>query len=401
MTIQQWLGPNGLLFYTEDEEGKVNIFWGGRLYYSFNRSDMLAKKIGIALFAELGVYRKTICDFFKISRRTITNILAIYKHEGFDGLKDYKPGPAAIEEELRAFVIKKYIELEGSRGYQKRILEAVAKKVKEGDFKKGISRSMLHKIIGKYKIKREEQKRNNLEEIKEREEDKADKIRHEVESNKNEKTDSKQIELISDISEGKEICVEHGGSLAAAIFLDKYGLKGAIPESYNDENRYSNHELAVTFALLNAGEIVKVEQDFEHLPSYEMGGIIGKNRLPSLSLYRKRIPEITRQMEMREVILETSKRVRKTLSFSRVVYIDGHFMPYYGGEKTLHGYYPQKRLAMHGREYFFVHDRKGLPVYAAISDGYRKMKHYIVDVDEKLKEIYGVKEKPFYSPSNC
>jgi len=49
-------------------------------------------------------------------------------------------------------------------------------------------------------------------------------------------------------------------------------------------------------------------------------------------------------------------------------------MPYYGGEKTLHGYYPKERLAMHGREYFFVHDRKGLPVYAAISDGYRKMK---------------------------
>ncbi len=49
MTIQQWLGPNGLLFYTEDEEGKVNVFWGGMLYYSFNRSDMLVKKIGIAL----------------------------------------------------------------------------------------------------------------------------------------------------------------------------------------------------------------------------------------------------------------------------------------------------------------------------------------------------------------
>jgi len=47
----------------------------------------------------------------------------------------------------------------------------------------------------------------------------------------------------------------------------------------------------------------------------------------------------------------------------------------------------------HGREYFFVHDTNRLPVYATISDGYRKMKHYIVDVDEKLREIYGLKEK--------
>lgn len=393
MTIQKWLGPNGLLFYIEDEEGKVKVFWGGRLFYSFNRSDMLAKKIGIALFTDLGVLRKTICDFFKISRRTVTNISAIYKREGFDGLKDYKPGPAATEDELKAFVIKKYIELEGSRGYQNKILEAVAEKAKEGDFKKGISRSMLHNIIGEYKVKREEQKRKNLEEIKKREEDEESKKRHEAESKENEKTDSKQIELISDISEGEEICVEHGGSTAAAIFLDNYGLAKDIPDNAEGENHYSNQELAVTFALLNAGEIVKVEQDFEHLSSYEMGGIIGKNRLPSLALYRKRIAGIAGQMDMREVILETSKRVQKTLSFSKVVYIDGHFMPYYGGEKTLHGYYPQKRLAMYGREYFFVHDRNGLPVYAEISDGYRKMKHYIVDVDEKLRGIYGVKEK--------
>ena len=113
MTIQQWLGPNGLLYSAEDEEEKVNIFWGGRLYYSFNRNDMLAKKIGIALFTDLGVHRKDICDFFKISRRTITNILAIYQREGFDGLKNYKPGPTAIEDGLKQFVTKKYIELEG------------------------------------------------------------------------------------------------------------------------------------------------------------------------------------------------------------------------------------------------------------------------------------------------
>jgi len=33
-------------------------------------------------------------------------------------------------------------------------------------------------------------------------------------------------------------------------------------------------------------------------------------------------------MDMREVILETSKRMHQVLEFSHVVYIDGHFMPY-------------------------------------------------------------------------
>lgn len=388
MIIQQLLGPNGMLFCTEDDQRKVDIFWGGRLYYSFNRNDLLAKNIGISILANNGVLRKTICDFFQVNRRTITNILAIYKAKGIEGLKYYKTGPASIEYELKQFVIKKYIELEGTRGYQKNILKAVEEKAKVGDFKKGISRSMMHNILKEYKAEREEQKRKNLEERKACEAEEENRKK-----GKEDKAEDLQIELISEIAEGEEICVEHGGAAVAAIFLDDYGTAEDIPESDKEKNHYSNQELAVTFALLNAGEIVKVEQDFEHLSRYEMGGIIGKNKLPSLSLYRNRIPGIVEQMDMREVILESSKRMQEIIEFSPVVYIDGHFMPYYGSGKTLHGYYPQKRLAMHGREYFFVHDRNGLPVYATISDGYRKMKHYIVDVDEKLKEIYGVKDK--------
>ena len=39
MIIQPLLGPNGLMFSTEDEHGNVDILWGGLIYYSFNRND--------------------------------------------------------------------------------------------------------------------------------------------------------------------------------------------------------------------------------------------------------------------------------------------------------------------------------------------------------------------------
>ena len=291
-------------------------------------------------------------------------------------------------------MIKKFIDLENTWGYQNEILKAVETKVEEGEFKKSISRTTLHNILGEYKAEREEQKRKNIEERQTREEAEKNEKRIEgKEKEEQEETDPEQIEFIRDIGEGEEVCVEHGGAAAAAVFLDEYGMAEDIPENDEEENHYSNQELAVTFTLLNAGEIVKVEQDFEQLPSYQMGGIIGKSKLPSLSLYRNRIPGIVEQMNMREVILQTSKRMQQILEFSPVVYVDGHFMPYHGRSDTLYGYYPQKRLAMHGREYFFVHDTNRLPVYATISDGYRKMRHYIVDVDEKLREIYGCEEK--------
>ena len=139
MIIQPLLGPNGLMFSTENECGDVDILWGGMNYYSFNRNDLFAKKFGITLLAGLGVARNTICEFFKISRNTIGNIQKVFTEKGVEGLKDYKPGPSSISEEVEQFVIKQYRELEGTRGYQNRILEAVQKKVEEGYFESNYS----------------------------------------------------------------------------------------------------------------------------------------------------------------------------------------------------------------------------------------------------------------------
>ena len=383
------------MFSTENDRGDVDILWGGMNYYSFNRNDLFAKKFGITLLAGLGVAQKTICEFFKISRNTIANIQKIFTEKGVEGLKDYKPGPSSISEEVKQFVIKQYRELEGRSGYQNRIIEAVGKKVEEGYFEKGISRSMMQRVLKEFRDQRERNREENLERRRKEEEEKAKgkekKQEERVAEPLNEEEgddDDEQLDFAEELSGGEERCVEHGGCSLVVPLLDKYGLADQIPADGNGA-RFNNTELAITYAILNAGEVVKVEQDFKLLPSYEMGGMIGRSKLPSLSLYRNRIPQVAAQMGMRDVIVETSKGMHAILSFSDVVYIDGHFMVYHGGSDTLHGYNPQKRLAMHGREYFFVHDRRGLPVYTTISDGYRKSKHYIEDVDEKLRYIYG------------
>ena len=62
-------------------------------------------------------------------------------------------------------------------------------------------------------------------------------------------------------------------------------------------------ELAVSYAVLNAAELARVEQDFKLLARYQMGGFIGRVKLPSLSLYRERIPEVV-GLDMGEVIVQ-------------------------------------------------------------------------------------------------
>ena len=82
MTIQQLLGPNGLVYYVEDEEKNVDVLWGGRVFYSFKRKDSFAEKLGIALLANVGVMKKTISEVFGVNRRTVRRVIEVYRREG-------------------------------------------------------------------------------------------------------------------------------------------------------------------------------------------------------------------------------------------------------------------------------------------------------------------------------
>ena len=336
-----------MIYSSEDTVGNVTILWGGVPYFSFNRNDLFSTFLGIAQLDSIHVLHKTICEIFKVSRNTITNVSNIYREEGTAGLLNYHHGAPGVEKEVKSFVIQMYLELDKCRGYQRRILEAVEERAEAGEFKKCISRTTLHNILAEYEEQREEQKRKNIEDRKAGKEPKDKKKKLDVMAKEEETTGGsdgdEQLEFGEDLAEGEERCVEHGGCTLVVPLLGEHGLAAHIPADQNGA-RFTNTELAMTYAILNAGEVAEVEQDFKLLPRYEMGGMIGRNKLPSLSLYRNRIPQMVDRMDMREVILDTSKRMRELLCFSDVLYIDGHFMVYHGRSETLHGYNPQKLL---------------------------------------------------------
>ena len=388
--MQELLGPNGLIFAVNGENDEVHILWGGRLYYSYRKSNSFEKRLGVAILARLGVLQQTISDFFGVERHTVRNILCIYDKEGLEGLQNYRVGRRGIQPELQKFVIQKYVELAGKRGYQNMILQAIKMKVGEGLFSRSVSRGELQKLIRSYKqqmSRRREEEQRQRDAHKQRQKDKG---QGEEARKEQQEAESKQLEL----SEEEELCVQHGGAAAVIPLLTEFGLKDLMPqESHREDRRYSNAELAVSFTALNAARLVEVEQDFKLVDSYQMGGIIGRRRLPSLSLYRERIAQIVEGMDMPQIMLNAAERVKAVFGTTRIAYVDGHFMPYYGEAPTLYGYNTQRRLAMPGREYITVHDEAGVPMYAALSDEYRKFQYYLEQIDATVRAIYGVGEK--------
>ena len=307
---QHLFGPNGFIDAEEDQNGTVTIMWAGLPYYAFNREDTLARNFGVALLASIGLARKDVQRLFLVSRSTVKRILSIWRTSGTDGLKDYHQGAPALGTQIKELVIELFKRLEGRRGYQTMILNEVDQRYQKGEFSRTISRQTLYRTLKDYRQERERIREENEQRERRKEQGRKEAEKHREEEERRER---EQPEL-SEESRGVEpTVVDCGGAVVTAVFVNEFQTMDSIPEGRREEEgeeRFSNREMAFAYVALNAAKVLRVEQDFKGLPSYLMGGILGRRKLPSLSLYRSRIPMVVQQMDMQEVIRQTSRRMR-------------------------------------------------------------------------------------------
>ena len=369
-------------------EDAVMICWADQNYYQYNPNIRFEVNLGIALLARLNLPQKEIQSLFNVGRNTITRVSAVYEKAGLPGLAAYHYGGTPLAQEIRERVIALYELHGGTRGYQKRILKEIEQEWRAGLLPSTISRSQMQVVLA-------EQKRKKTASIGE-----PPVVARADSAGGTDMTESPAVGMPDEPEESWEtpaVLDEHltdnGGTSLAIPLINTIGLFSSIPADQETGSRYSNHELMLSYLLLNLVKDVVAEQDFLHLDAEHLGGIIGRSRIPSLATMVKHITPLIDQCDIRKIIQATASKARSLLSFTREVYIDGHFMPYYGCSRIMYGYFPQRRMAHRGREYIFVHDSRGNPVYAELSDKYRDMRFYIEMIDRKLREIYHVGPK--------
>ena len=388
---QRLLGPNGFVQAVEEDNGTIVIYWAGNRFYSFHPEDAFSKNFGIYLLAAQNIARRDIQRIFKVGPSTIKRILALVRSSGTKALRDYVKGAPCIEAKIKEFVCELFQQIEGTRGYQTIILGQVKANYDKGEFSRTLSRQSLYNILNDYRRERSQRQAQAGEKRKDKAQGKQREKMEPIVTEPAEPEEDKPTDAYS--------VVDCGGAVVAAVTMSEFGMMASIPEGSSSAEegergeKFSNQELAFAYVALNGAKIVQVEQDFKQLPSYQMGGIEGREKLPSLSLYRSRIPKVVGGMNMQEVIRQTAQRMQGVFSFGKVLYVDGHFLPYYGDTEVMKNYSSQRRMALPGREYFFVHEESGLPLYATMSDGYRKMRFYLERVSRDLKWIYGAKSR--------
>jgi len=343
------------------EEDHYDVVYGFHQFASFKIDDRISRRITIAQLVGMGVSKNKLCDVFNINHMSIDLWQGVFNEGGMAALVSLQAGPKLkVTEGIKDYVFALYKRLRGKHGSRKKII----KEVKEL-YGTTISRETVRRIVN-------EKKSQEIVEGKEAESEKKD---------------------IAIVEENKEVMVRHGGALIVLPIVDKYRVDKMIINGSGEVcRRYSFYECVFSILLLLTARLLRVEENIKLHDDEMMGGLIGQNRLPSLRTVRRMMTEMIGRMgdrveELKVLFAFTCISMWK---YKNPFYIDGHFMPYGGGEKILFGFNPQRRLAEKGRTAYVVNTADGRPIYEVLSDGYDNFTENIEKIVDFLRDEMGI-----------
>jgi transposase len=337
-----------------------------RLAY-FHKNDEAAKRVVVVQLLDMDVEKTRIAQAFDLSRTSIYLWKERHDKEGVKGLVSMAKGPESkFTEAIKDYICALYKNLRNERDHKKKIAEEVEKLYGLKVSREGIRRVIAERLTS-----------DDLET-----------------GPKSEQTIP--VEFVKKEEAGKKpMWVKHGGALLSLALLGKYGIEKLLVNGVKrGEGRYGFKECVLSLLLLLGPRLVKVEENIKHYDDELMGGLIGRDRLPSVKTVRRVIADGCAQIgeDVEHMKTEYARSCLDVWGYEGAFYIDGHFMPYTGEERILYGYNPQRRLAEKGRTAYVVNTGTGRPIYEVLSDGFDDFKVNIDKiVDFLIKEAATVR----------
>src|SRR5438477_518164 len=150
---------------------------------------------------------------------------------------------------------------------------------------------------------------------------------------------------------------------------------------------YSLAELALTLFYLDVFGFRSLE-DFKRAYPEEFGVLMGRTQSPSLFTLRRFLHQV-RKLGQGEALIDGFARtyLQSGLAAWGVMYIDGHFMPYYGLYPISKGWHGVRQMPMKGSYNFLVVDEHFVPWLFLIRSSSEDLLQKIPELIEKAKRI--------------
>lgn len=311
------------------------------LYEKLTRRYEIKKQIdkrhaAVELVLECGVTKCRLAEALNISRQSLDNWIATYKKSGLEGLVNSYKGSiknGRTENANRLPVGNKARQLEEERKRKRELQQA---KQLEFDFK----------------IKNIEEEGDNQE----------------------------QPDLFENNFEYTEN--RYAGGF---IYL------GILQHSFNFIELCSSYlgkfsEVILIFFMMLVHGIQSLEQ-LKTVYKKEFGIITGIRKLYSRPIIKEMLYDACIKKKAKQLLVGFFKRqARRGIVCLAWLYIDGHFIPYYGKEKVQSGFYTQRDQMMPGQTAMYVHDCNGKVVYFDIQEGKGDLKEMMHRMSEEWSQ---------------
>lgn len=166
----------------------------------------------------------------------------------------------------------------------------------------------------------------------------------------------------------KGVFSPYGASLIYTPLISRFGLLDPYLSIYGRrDNKYiSSSQIWLTFFHMVFLGFPSIES-LKAVHEEEFGPLLGRNFLPSVRSLRESLSDFGSKEKSEDLIFQLCQRfVEHNLASLGVLYIDGHFLPYFGFEPTLKSWYSLRRLAIKGNIQYFANDREQNPLFFII-----------------------------------
>ncbi len=152
---------------------------------------------------------------------------------------------------------------------------------------------------------------------------------------------------------------------------------------------YSLEELALTLFYLDVFGFRSME-DFKRAYPEEFGVLVGRAQSPSLFTLRRFLHKV-RKLGKGEALIDefAVSYLQSGLATWGVMYIDGHFMPYYGVHPISKGWHGVRQIPMKGSYNFLAVDERFSPWLFLIRSSSEDLLQKIPELIEKAKRLGG------------
>ncbi len=341
------------------------------------------RRLVIELVLEGGIIKNRLAKALKISRQSIDTWIDTFKNSGFEGLVNSYKGnvrTGRVENSAKLPIGNKARQLEEARRLKR---EEIQEQQLIINFDSAKSQSEIPVNSERLSIKQSTEAQNS-DQRQSAEDDKQFVVVENTEEKDSSKISEPKIaNLFEDSYDFREN--RYAGSFVYwAIFQHVFNLMGLC-------NTILRHYSIVIylFAMMLINDIASIEQ-LKTIFRREFGNLIGIKQLLSKPNTWKLIHNLCHLERSRQLIEDFFHfQAKKSLVALYWLYIDGHFVPYYGKERIHSGFYTQRDQMMPGQTEMYVHDCQGQIVYFEIQEGKGDLKEMMRRMSEKWSAYIG------------